>query len=260
MVNFRANANIIGAVGEHSGRWYESDYRYRRRMQGATTGAATPGMPAAVPVLLGDMTGGLIALVVTLVVATIAGLALRRYSGRFRSVRSAAAVLAPGVPGGSMASPLPSTRAYTVAPVTGTASATGTGVQLTEADLGTGLGERATLVQFSTAFCAPCRPTRQILAGVAGMVDGVRHVDIDATTRLDLVRRLRIASTPTVLVLGPDGVIGKRASGLPRKADVIAALGHVIGAELSTSSIGLVDNTGNDTSAESGSDSRSETE
>jgi thiol-disulfide isomerase/thioredoxin len=230
-------------------------------------------MPAAVPVLLGDMTGGLIALVVTLVVATIAGLALRRYSGRFRSVRPAAAVLAPGAPGGpagsvlapggragSVASPLPSTRAYTVAPVTGTASATGTDARLTEADLGTSLGERATLVQFSTAFCAPCRPTRQVLAGVAGMVDGVRHVDIDATTRLDLVRRLRIASTPTVLVLGPDGVIGKRASGLPRKADVIAALGHVIGAELSTSSIGLVDNTGNDTSAESGSDSRSETE
>jgi hypothetical protein len=83
-------------------------------------------------------------------------------------------------------------------------------------------------------------------------VDGVRHVDIDATSRLDLVRRLRIVSTPTILVLGPDGVIGKRASGLPRKADVIAALGHVIGPDFSTSSTGLVDNAGNDTSAESG--------
>jgi hypothetical protein len=29
-------------------------------------------------------------------------------------------------------------------------------------------------------------------------------------------------------VLGPDGAIVKRASGLPRKADVIAALGAVI--------------------------------
>jgi predicted regulator of Ras-like GTPase activity (Roadblock/LC7/MglB family) len=60
------------------------------------------------------------------------------------------------------------------------------------------------------------------------MVDGVTHIDIDATTRLDLVRRLRINSTPTVLVLGHDGAIVKRASGLPRKADVIAALGAVI--------------------------------
>jgi thiol-disulfide isomerase/thioredoxin len=99
---------------------------------------------------------------------------------------------------------------------------------LTEADLGGPLGAQATLVQFSTAFCAPCRPTRQILAQVAGMVDGVTHVEVDAAARLDLVRRLRINSTPTVLVLDPAGAIVKRAAGLPRKADVIAALGSVI--------------------------------
>ena len=99
---------------------------------------------------------------------------------------------------------------------------------LTEADLGGRLGRQATLVQFSTAFCAPCRPTRQILAQVAGMTDGVTHVEIDAADRLDLVRRLRISSTPTVLVLGPDGAVVKRAAGLPRKADVIAALGTAI--------------------------------
>ena len=99
---------------------------------------------------------------------------------------------------------------------------------LTEADLGGPLGQRATLVQFSTAFCAPCRPTRQILGQVAGMVDGVTHVEVDAAARLDLVRRLRINSTPTVLVLDPDGAIVKRAAGLPRKADVIAALGSVV--------------------------------
>ena len=54
------------------------------------------------------------------------------------------------------------------------------------------------------------------------------HVEIDAADRLDLVRRLRINSTPTVLVLGPDGVIAQRATGLPRQADVIAALGSVL--------------------------------
>ena len=99
---------------------------------------------------------------------------------------------------------------------------------LTEADLGGPLGQQATLVQFSTAFCAPCRPTRQILGQVAGMADGVSYVEVDAAERLDLVRRLRINSTPTVLVLGPDGAVAKRAVGAPRKADVIAALGSVI--------------------------------
>ena len=60
------------------------------------------------------------------------------------------------------------------------------------------------------------------------MVDGVSHVEVDAAERLDLVRRLRINSTPTVLVLGPDGAIASRAVGVPRQADVIAALGRVI--------------------------------
>jgi thiol-disulfide isomerase/thioredoxin len=157
------------------------------------------------------MTGGLIALAAALVVATVLGLAWqrrRRRAGRFRAVAPAAA--APALPAQA-----------------GQAAGTRPDV-LTEADLGGRLGRQATLVQFSTAFCAPCRPTRQLLAQVADMVDGVTHVEVDAAERLDLVRRLRINSTPTVLVLGPDGAIVKRAAGLPRKADVIAALGTVI--------------------------------
>jgi thiol-disulfide isomerase/thioredoxin len=94
-------------------------------------------------------------------------------------------------------------------------------------ELGMRLGERATLVQFSTAFCAPCRVTRRILADVAGTTEGVAHVDIDAESHLDLVRRLDIRRTPTVLVVGPDGRVARRASGQPRRADVIAALAQV---------------------------------
>jgi thiol-disulfide isomerase/thioredoxin len=161
------------------------------------------------------MTGGLIALAVALVAATALGLALRWRAGRFRAARSGPVQAAGTV------------QAGTGPAGTGQAGRTGTDV-LTEADLGGRLGRQATLVQFSTAFCAPCRPTRQILAQVAGMTDGVTHVEIDAAARLDLVRRLHINSTPTVLVLGPDGAVVKRAAGLPRKADVIAALGTAI--------------------------------
>lgn len=96
------------------------------------------------------------------------------------------------------------------------------------AELGEGLGERATLVQFSSAFCAPCRATRRVLADVAGMVPGVSHVEIDAEEHLDLVRRLDILKTPTVLVLDAEGRIVRRATGQPRKADVIAALGEAV--------------------------------
>jgi thiol-disulfide isomerase/thioredoxin len=90
------------------------------------------------------------------------------------------------------------------------------------------LGQRATLVQFSSAFCAPCRATHRILSDIAGMLDGVRHVEIDAESHLELVRRLDIRRTPTVLVLDAEGDLVARASGQPRKADVIAAIGKAV--------------------------------
>ncbi|MFF6777184.1 TlpA family protein disulfide reductase [Streptomyces sp. NPDC012637] len=96
------------------------------------------------------------------------------------------------------------------------------------AELGAELGERATLVQFSTAFCQPCRATRRTLAEVAAMVEGVGHVEIDAEERLDLVRALGVVRTPTVLVLDRTGRVVRRAAGQPRRADVIAALGRAV--------------------------------
>ncbi|TCO43439.1 thiol-disulfide isomerase/thioredoxin [Kribbella antiqua] len=100
--------------------------------------------------------------------------------------------------------------------------------RISAADVGGELGERATLLQFSSAFCAPCRATRRTLAEVEGMVDGVRHVELDAESHLELVRRLDILRTPTTLVLDSTGAIVKRASGAPRKPDVIAAVATAI--------------------------------
>ncbi|MFI6559090.1 TlpA family protein disulfide reductase [Streptomyces sp. NPDC050534] len=102
------------------------------------------------------------------------------------------------------------------------------GKRLGAAELGGELGERATLVQFSSAFCAPCRATRRVLGEVAGLVQGVTHVEIDAEDHLDLVRELDILKTPTVLVLDAEGRVVRRATGQPRKADVIAALGEAV--------------------------------
>ena len=100
---------------------------------------------------------------------------------------------------------------------------------LTAADLGASLGQRATLVQFSTEFCTYCGPTRELLAEVAGERPGVAFVEIDAADRMDLTRRLRVMATPTVLVLGPDGVIERRSSGQQRQSDLLAAVGAVLG-------------------------------
>jgi thiol-disulfide isomerase/thioredoxin len=141
---------------------------------------------------VGAMTGAIVAVVV-IALGTVLGLVRRRRDGVVRQASSGGAV------------------------------------RLDPADLGAALGERATLVQFSSAFCAPCRATRRTLEEIAAMVDGVAHIEIDAESRLDLVRSLGIVRTPTSLILGPDGRVVRRASGQPRKSDVIAALGEAIG-------------------------------
>jgi hypothetical protein len=152
---------------------------------------------------------GLIAVLVVLAAASVVGLVMRLRLGRFRAQSST------------------SELSRTDAADSGRPAAA-RGV-MTAAELGAPLGERATLVQFSTEFCAYCGPTRELLAEVAGARDGVAFVEVDAAQRLDLTRRLNVLSTPTVLLLAADGSIAQRASGMPRRSDVLAAVGSVLG-------------------------------
>jgi len=90
------------------------------------------------------------------------------------------------------------------------------------------LGEQATLLQFSSAFCAPCRTTRRVLADVAGRVDGVTHVEVDAEHHLEATRELGVLRTPTTLVLDAAGREVARASGAPTRDQVLAAVGRAL--------------------------------
>jgi thiol-disulfide isomerase/thioredoxin len=94
--------------------------------------------------------------------------------------------------------------------------------------LGVVAGTPVTLLQFSSAFCAPCRATRQVCARVARLLPGVRHVEVDAEDHLDAVRRLEIWRTPTVLVVDATGTVVHRASGVPTAAQVIAAIAPLL--------------------------------
>jgi thiol-disulfide isomerase/thioredoxin len=85
-----------------------------------------------------------------------------------------------------------------------------------------------TLLQFSSAFCAPCRATRRVLADVAEGVEGVRHLEVDAESHLDAVRALGIWKTPTTLVVDAEGRIIQRAAGVPAKAQVYAAVAPLL--------------------------------
>ena len=138
---------------------------------------------------------GIIAVVAILIAATAFGLWRRRVDGKFNATKQSSTAVDPYV----------SAR-----------------------QLGEPLGERATLVEFSSAFCAPCRATRRILDRVVEDVDGVTLVEIDAEQRLELTRQFGIMRTPTVLILDSAGVVRHRAAGQPRYADVIGALGAVV--------------------------------
>jgi len=101
-------------------------------------------------------------------------------------------------------------------------------VEVLSADDVGGLGRTATLVQFSTEWCQPCRAARRLLGEVAAHDDGVRHVEIDADSRLDLVRRFAVTRTPTVLVLDHAGTVVSRVVGVPRPADLLAEVAALV--------------------------------
>jgi thiol-disulfide isomerase/thioredoxin len=153
------------------------------------TSAVTPttsGHP-----MFDDATGRLLVVVVLLTVASLAWLARRRRDGRF-------AVPAHDPHAGSDA--------------------------LTAADLGRALGSRATFVQFSAPTCASCPHVSRELGALAAAEPGVVHIEVPADRRLDLVRRLGVLRTPTVLLLGPEGSIRSRTSGPLDRRDAEAAL------------------------------------
>ena len=95
---------------------------------------------------------------------------------------------------------------------------------VTGADLDHPLGARATLLQISAEFCAPCRAAHRVLQQAAGKLPGVHHVEVDAEQRFDLVRRLDVMRTPTLVVLDARGNVVHRASGVPKLHEVVAAL------------------------------------
>ena len=101
------------------------------------------------------------------------------------------------------------------------------GPKLTAAIVGTELGSRATMVQFSSAFCTPCRATKVLLEDMVKTMPDVHYAHIDAESHLELVRKLDIRSTPTTLFLNGAGVEVGRAMGTPKRAQVQAAIAAI---------------------------------
>jgi thiol-disulfide isomerase/thioredoxin len=90
----------------------------------------------------------------------------------------------------------------------------GLGVRPGDADL--------TVVQFSTAFCAPCRATRARLEQLRTAHQGLAVVHVDAESHLDEVRALDVRRTPTLFYLDRAGRLLGRSSGAPRAEELTA--------------------------------------
>ncbi|MGY1770515.1 TlpA family protein disulfide reductase [Blastococcus sp. SYSU D00813] len=90
----------------------------------------------------------------------------------------------------------------------------GLGVRPSEADL--------TVVQFSTAFCGPCRATRARLQQLQRTRPGLAYVHVDAESHLEQVRALDVRRTPTLFYVDRAGRLVGRSSGAPRPAELTA--------------------------------------
>lgn len=91
------------------------------------------------------------------------------------------------------------------------------------------LGDRATLLQFSTELCARCPGVHRTLSSVATAQEGVVHLDVDLTHRPDIAKHFHVLQTPTTLILDRDGVVQTRFGGVPNRDVLELELARVTG-------------------------------
>ena len=92
-----------------------------------------------------------------------------------------------------------------------------------------GLGEFATLLQFSTELCARCPGVHRTLASVADGHPGVLHLNVDLTHRPDIAKHFHVLQTPTTLILDKDGAVQTRFGGAPSREVLELELARLTG-------------------------------
>lgn len=96
-----------------------------------------------------------------------------------------------------------------------------------------GLGEVATLLQFSTEMCARCPGVHRTLSAIADDHVGVRHLDVDLTHRPDIAKHFHVLQTPTTLMLDRNGVVQTRFGGTPGRDVLELELNRLIAEDAS---------------------------
>ena len=97
-------------------------------------------------------------------------------------------------------------------------------LHISSAEFAGSYGSRATILQFSTTFCTQCRAAKSLISDVIKNQSDISYIEIDAESNLELVRRVGIKSTPTTLFLDKGGFEIARATGAPKRDQLIKVL------------------------------------
>ena len=89
---------------------------------------------------------------------------------------------------------------------------------------------QVTFLQFSSEFCQPCRVTNKLLDEVTNSFPAICHIELDVVEHMDLVKTYGITRTPTTLIIDKSGTVHFRATGVPKKAELTAAVTDLLNA------------------------------
>ncbi|MFM5951257.1 MAG: thioredoxin family protein [Micrococcales bacterium] len=140
----------------------------------------------------------LAAIVGLLALATVAGLIWRATTGRAKRIKSGLQIDLKEI--GAIKNGLPVTK----------------------------FGEHTTFLQFSSETCATCKQTARLFDELEKTSNGVLHIEVDLTHRLDLADKFGILQTPTTLVLDSKGIVKARIGGAPKPSTIEEEIGHFV--------------------------------
>jgi hypothetical protein len=87
---------------------------------------------------------------------------------------------------------------------------------------------RVTFLQFSSEFCQPCRVTSKVLEEVTNSFPAICHIELDVVEHMDLVKTYGITRTPTTLIIDKEGTVHYRATGVPKKSELLSAVSELV--------------------------------
>jgi len=97
-------------------------------------------------------------------------------------------------------------------------------LHISEAEFAGAYGSRVTILQFSTTFCSQCWAAKALISDVVKDEKDISYLEIDAESNLALVRKVDVRSTPTTIFLDKDGYEIARATGAPKRDQLLKVI------------------------------------